>query len=97
MILEFVLLAIPVYTHAPPTQPPTHTCTSLLDVLRLHTHTFPPPFTHRVATLTYIADHLFHSIPDAWKTNMADVKELILEFFYLPEYLMNGNNFNLGV
>ena len=47
--------------------------------------------------MTYIADHLFHSIPDAWKTNMADVKELILEFFYLPEYLMNGNNFNLGV
>ena len=27
---------------------------------------------------------------------MADVKELIPEFFYLPEFLKNSNNFDLG-
>lgn len=27
---------------------------------------------------------------------MADVKELIPEFFYLPEFLLNSNNFDLG-
>lgn len=47
-----------------------------------------------------LADRLFHSIKEAWlsasKLNMADVKELIPEFFYLPEMLMNSNNFDLG-
>ena len=37
---------------------------------------------------------------DAWlsasNTNMADVKELIPEFFYLPEFLTNHNKFELG-
>ena len=28
---------------------------------------------------------------------MADVKELIPEFFYLPEFLVNSNRFDLGV
>lgn len=27
---------------------------------------------------------------------MADVKELIPEFFYLPEFLVNHNKFDLG-
>ena len=27
---------------------------------------------------------------------MADVKELIPEFFYLPEFLVNENKFDLG-
>ena len=43
---------------------------------------------------------MFHSVGDAWlsasKNNMADVKELIPEFFYLPEFLLNSNNFDLG-
>lgn len=47
-----------------------------------------------------LADRLFHSIKEAWlsasKLNMADVKELIPEFFYLPEFLENSNNFDLG-
>ncbi|KAJ3091789.1 hypothetical protein HK102_013434 [Quaeritorhiza haematococci] len=45
-------------------------------------------------------DRLFHSIAMSWKTasqlNMADVRELIPEFFYLPEFLMNSNNFDFG-
>ncbi|GLG99384.1 Neurobeachin [Gryllus bimaculatus] len=47
-----------------------------------------------------LADRMFHSVREAWlsasKHNMADVKELIPEFFYLPEFLMNSNNFDLG-
>jgi hypothetical protein len=48
-----------------------------------------------------LADRMFHSIGDAWtsasKHNMADLKELIPEFFYLPEFLINSNRFDLGV
>ena len=48
-----------------------------------------------------LPDRLFHSIPVAWvsasSTNMADVKELIPEFFYLPEFLKNSNHFDLGL
>ncbi|CAG4982102.1 unnamed protein product [Parnassius apollo] len=47
-----------------------------------------------------LADRMFHSIKEAWNSasrhNMADVKELIPEFFYLPEFLVNSNNFDLG-
>ncbi|CAH1111054.1 unnamed protein product [Psylliodes chrysocephalus] len=48
-----------------------------------------------------LADRMFHSVKEAWlsasKHNMADVKELIPEFFYLDEFLMNSNQFDLGV
>lgn len=48
-----------------------------------------------------LADRMFHSIGDAWysasEKNMADVKELIPEFFYLPEFLLNSNHFDLGM
>ncbi|OLL25615.1 Beige 1 [Neolecta irregularis DAH-3] len=47
------------------------------------------------------ADRLFHSIERAWmsasRDNMTDVRELIPEFFYLPEFLVNSNSFNFGV
>ncbi|KAK9687952.1 FYVE zinc finger [Popillia japonica] len=47
-----------------------------------------------------LADRMFHSVKEAWlsasKHNMADVKELIPEFFYLPEFLLNANQFDLG-
>ncbi|XP_008945145.1 PREDICTED: WD repeat and FYVE domain-containing protein 3-like, partial [Merops nubicus] len=47
-----------------------------------------------------LADRMFHSVREAWysasRHNMADVKELIPEFFYLPEFLLNSNNFDLG-
>lgn len=47
-----------------------------------------------------VADRLFDSLPSAWTgclTNPADVKELIPEFFYLPEFLKNMNGCDLGV
>ncbi len=46
------------------------------------------------------ADRMFHSIPTAWWNALhgtSDVKELIPEFFYQPEFLYNSNGFNLGV
>ncbi|KAF0288955.1 WD repeat and FYVE domain-containing protein 3 [Amphibalanus amphitrite] len=47
-----------------------------------------------------LADRMFHSVEDAWRSasehNMADVRELIPEFFYLPEFLTNANQFDLG-
>ncbi|EFR00996.1 WD repeat and FYVE domain-containing protein 3 [Nannizzia gypsea CBS 118893] len=47
------------------------------------------------------ADRLFFSIPDAWNSasrlNMTDVRELIPEFFYLPEFLSNSNNYDFGI
>ncbi|XP_076871278.1 neurobeachin-like protein 1 isoform X2 [Brachyhypopomus gauderio] len=45
------------------------------------------------------ADRQFHSIPATWQTlldNPNDVKELIPEFYYFPEFLENQNGFDLG-
>ncbi|KAF5563884.1 Beige like 1 [Fusarium napiforme] len=46
------------------------------------------------------ADRLFQSIPEAWKSasckNKADVRELIPEFYCLPEFLTNVNGYNFG-
>eukprot|EP00750_Incisomonas_marina_P023756 INCI5055.11.p1 GENE.INCI5055.11~~INCI5055.11.p1 ORF type:complete len:1492 (-),score=210.22 INCI5055.11:4311-8489(-) len=47
-----------------------------------------------------IADRQFHSIAAAWRgsnSNDHDVKELIPEFFYLPDFLRNVNNLDLGI
>ena len=46
-------------------------------------------------------DRLFYSIEKAWtsasRDNMTDVRELIPEFFYLPEFLTNSNGYNFGL
>lgn len=46
------------------------------------------------------ADRLFNSIEKAWlsasRDNTTDVRELTPEFFYLPEFLQNKNNFEFG-
>jgi WD40 repeat protein len=46
-------------------------------------------------------DRLFFSIEKAWmsasRDNMSDVRELIPEFFYLPEFLNNSNGYNFGM
>ena len=45
-------------------------------------------------------DRLFYSMERAWSSasreNMTDVRELIPEFFYLPEFLLNHNNYDFG-
>nr|XP_011458851.1 PREDICTED: BEACH domain-containing protein lvsC isoform X3 [Fragaria vesca subsp. vesca] len=46
------------------------------------------------------ADRLFQSIESTYQnclSNTSDVKELIPEFFYLPEFLVNSNSYHLGV
>ena len=47
------------------------------------------------------ADRLFYSIAKAWESasrgNMSDVRELIPEFFYLPEFLVNSNKYEFGL
>ncbi|ETI23857.1 hypothetical protein G647_05664 [Cladophialophora carrionii CBS 160.54] len=46
------------------------------------------------------ADRMFFSIEGAWRSasrmNMTDVRELTPEFYYLPEFLVNINNFDFG-
>lgn len=45
-------------------------------------------------------DRLFYSIEKAWasasRDNMTDVRELIPEFFYLPDFLSNINGYDFG-
>ena len=45
-------------------------------------------------------DRLFYSIKGAWTSascdNMTDVRELIPEFYYLPEFLVNQNGYDFG-
>ncbi|KAI9338507.1 hypothetical protein BDR26DRAFT_838162 [Obelidium mucronatum] len=44
-------------------------------------------------------DRQFDSIENCWKSVLSgngDVKELIPEFFYMPEFLVNENEFDLG-
>ncbi|XP_061490749.1 WD repeat- and FYVE domain-containing protein 4 isoform X1 [Rhineura floridana] len=47
-----------------------------------------------------VADRMFHSMKSTWdsasRDNMTDVRELIPEFFYLPEFLTNCNQFAFG-
>ncbi|XP_037545772.1 lipopolysaccharide-responsive and beige-like anchor protein [Nematolebias whitei] len=46
------------------------------------------------------ADRTFSSLSRAWRNcqrDTSDVKELIPEFFYLPEMFVNANSYNLGV
>jgi len=48
-----------------------------------------------------VPDRAFYSMEQTWqlssKTSSSDVKELIPEFFYLPEFLENKNRFDMGV
>ncbi|KAJ3445193.1 beige/beach-related [Anaeramoeba flamelloides] len=44
-------------------------------------------------------EKIFHSVSETWNNclnDQNDFKELIPEFYYLPEFLENSNNFDLG-
>ncbi|KAI1894298.1 hypothetical protein AGOR_G00114380 [Albula goreensis] len=47
-----------------------------------------------------VADRMFHSVKKEWESasrdNMSDVRELIPEFYYLPDFLSNSNDLDLG-
>ncbi|KFA60535.1 hypothetical protein S40285_07586 [Stachybotrys chlorohalonatus IBT 40285] len=63
-----------------------------------------PPFVHSYLLVQGDkfdhADRLFKSIPEAWESasrkNKTDVRELIPEFFCLPEFLVNINKYDFG-
>lgn len=67
-------------------------------LIRLH------PFVHSYLLLQGGSfdhpDRLFYSMERAWSSasreNMTDVRELIPEFFYLPEFLLNHNHYDFG-
>ena len=46
------------------------------------------------------ANRLFHSVEQAWRSasreGLSDVRELIPEFYYLPDFLKNVNKYNFG-
>ncbi|XP_070771661.1 WD repeat- and FYVE domain-containing protein 4 [Enoplosus armatus] len=61
------------------------------------------PFSHTFQTLQGgfdIPERMFHSVKKEWESasrdNMGDVRELIPEFFYLPDFLLNSNHIQLG-
>ncbi|XP_071336839.1 WD repeat- and FYVE domain-containing protein 4 isoform X2 [Trachinotus anak] len=61
------------------------------------------PFSHTFQTLQGgfdIPERMFHSVKKEWESasgdNMGDVRELIPEFFYLSDFLLNANHIQLG-
>ena len=61
---------------------------------------FARMFLHYQGGSFDIPDRTFSDLVNTWKLasqmSMTDVKELIPEFFYLPEFLLNKTNFELG-
>ncbi|CAL8284102.1 unnamed protein product, partial [Arctogadus glacialis] len=61
------------------------------------------PFSNTFQTLQGgldIPERMFHSVRWEWESasrdNMGDVRELIPEFYYLPDFLSNSNHIQLG-
>ncbi|XP_035461782.2 WD repeat- and FYVE domain-containing protein 4 isoform X3 [Scophthalmus maximus] len=61
------------------------------------------PFSHTFQALQGgfdIPERMFYSVKKEWESasrdNMGDVRELIPEFFYLSDFLLNSNNMPLG-
>uniref|UniRef100_A0A4W6C754 WDFY family member 4 n=1 Tax=Lates calcarifer TaxID=8187 RepID=A0A4W6C754_LATCA len=61
------------------------------------------PFSHTFQALQGgfdIPERMFYSLKKEWESasrdNMGDVRELIPEFFYLPDFLLNSNHIQLG-
>ncbi|CAL8256627.1 unnamed protein product [Lota lota] len=61
------------------------------------------PFSNTFQTLQGgfdIPERMFHSVQREWESasrdNMGDVRELIPEFYYLPDFLTNSNHIQLG-
>ena len=88
-------------TDSPPYHYGTHYSSAMIvSSYLVRVEPFTQHFLHLQGGHFDLADRMFHSIKEAWesssKNNMADVRELIPEFFYLPDFLVNRNNFDLG-
>lgn len=88
--------------HSPPFHYGTHYSSAMIVtsyLIRLQ------PFVHSYLLLQGGSfdhpDRLFYSIERAWSSasreNMTDVRELIPEFYYLPEFLLNQNGYDFGI
>ncbi|KAM6956344.1 WD repeat- and FYVE domain-containing protein 4 [Aplochiton taeniatus] len=61
------------------------------------------PFSHTFLALQGgfdVPERMFHSVKSEWESasrdNMGDVRELIPEFYYLPDFLINSNHIQMG-
>ena len=89
-------------TDSPPYHYGTHYSSAMIvSSYLVRLEPFTQHFLHLQGGHFDLADRMFHCIGDAWesssKNNMADVRELIPEFFYLPDFLTNRNNFDFGM
>ena len=89
-------------TDTPPYHYGTHYSSAMIvSSYMVRLEPFTQHFLHLQGGHFDLADRMFHSIAEAWesssKNNMADVRELIPEFFYLPDFLANRNNFDFGM
>merc|ERR550534_1353979 len=88
-------------TDSPPYHYGTHYSSAMIvSSYLVRVEPFTQHFLHLQGGHFDLADRMFHSVAEAWESssrnNMADVRELIPEFFYLPEFLTNRNNFDMG-
>ena len=88
-------------TDSPPYHYGTHYSSAMIvSSYLVRLEPFTQHFLHLQGGHFDLADRMFHSIKEAWESssrnNMADVRELIPEFYYLPDFLTNRNNFDLG-
>ncbi|XP_061083889.1 lysosomal-trafficking regulator-like isoform X5 [Conger conger] len=89
----------------PPVQPYHYGCHYSNSGTVLHFLLRVPPFTDMFLVFQDhnfdIPDRTFHCMETTWRLSsyesMTDVKELIPEFFYLPEFLVNREGFDFGV
>ena len=88
-------------TDSPPYHYGTHYSSAMIvSSYLVRLEPFTQHFLHLQGGYFDLPDRMFHSIAEAWESssrnNMADVRELIPEFFYLPEFLENKNKFDFG-
>eukprot|EP00095_Tigriopus_kingsejongensis_P009945 maker-scaffold981_size73921-snap-gene-0.19 protein:Tk09945 transcript:maker-scaffold981_size73921-snap-gene-0.19-mRNA-1 annotation:"low quality protein: wd repeat and fyve domain-containing protein 3" len=89
------------HSDAPPYHYGTHYSSAMIvSSYLVRLEPFAQHFLHLQGGHFDLADRMFHCVEEAWasasKNNMADLRELIPEFFYLPDFLENSNHFDLG-
>ncbi|CAB4066173.1 WDFY3 [Lepeophtheirus salmonis] len=89
------------HTDSPPYHYGTHYSSAMIvSSYMVRCEPFTQHFLHLQGGHFDLPDRMFHSVEEAWdsasRNNMADVRELIPEFFYLPDLFVNHNHFELG-
>ncbi|QQP38080.1 WD repeat and FYVE domain-containing protein, partial [Caligus rogercresseyi] len=89
------------HTDSPPYHYGTHYSSAMIvSSYMVRCEPFTQHFLHLQGGHFDLPDRMFHSVEEAWdsasRNNMADVRELIPEFFYLSDFFSNHNHFELG-